>query len=101
MSSIVGGWRKCSLLTQMAAAGAPLLLGDEAEAFSHVAFWKRREPEPGAPGLQRRDDLADVVADQAEARIASVLLDYCGLQRLGSQHLTEMIQVPTQMARTT
>ncbi len=65
---------------QLAVRTLPLLLCDKAEAFPHVALRERREPKPGAPGLQRRDDLADVVADQAEARIAGVLLDDCGPQ---------------------
>lgn len=32
-------------------------------------------PEPGAPGLQRRDDLAEIVADHAEAHVLRELLD--------------------------
>lgn len=38
---------------------------------------ERGEPELGAPRLQRRDDLVDVVADHAESRVFRVLLDYC------------------------
>ena len=36
-----------------------------------------RKPEPRTARLKCRDDLADVVADQAEAGVPSVLLDDC------------------------
>ena len=44
-------------------------------ALPHVRVRQRREPEPRAPRLQRRDDFRGVVGDQAEARVARVLLD--------------------------
>jgi len=59
---------------------APFMFCYEGEALAHVALRERWEPEPGAPGLQRWDDLADVVADQAESRVTSVLLNHCRAQ---------------------
>ncbi len=35
------------------------------------------EPEFGTPRLQRRDDLAGIVADETEARIPRVFLNHC------------------------
>jgi hypothetical protein len=56
---------------------APFALGHALQALAHVHLRQRREAEARAPRLQRRDDLADVVADQAEARAAGVLLNDC------------------------
>jgi hypothetical protein len=49
-------------------------------AYSRLHFRsrERREAEARASRLQRRDDLAHVVADHAEAGVAGVLLNHCG-----------------------
>ena len=54
------------------------------QAAAHVALPERREAEARAARLQRRDDLADVVADEAEAHVARVLLHHCTADRLSS-----------------
>jgi hypothetical protein len=56
----------------------PLCLHHLVQPGAHVLGVQWREAELGAAGLERRDDLADVVADEAEPRVARVLLDDCG-----------------------
>ena len=51
----------------------PFLARHRQHPLPDVRVRQRREPEPRAPGLQRRDDLRGVVGDQAEARVAGVL----------------------------
>ena len=53
------------------------VVDDDLQPLSHVLHIQWRETEARAAGLQRRDDLADVVADQAEACALCVLLDHC------------------------
>jgi len=62
----------CSLF-----AHSPLPLHHVLQPHAHVLRRQRREAEARAPALQRGDDLDDVVADQAEARVAGVLLNHC------------------------
>eukprot|EP00878_Enallax_costatus_P046062 GHUV01055655.1.p1 GENE.GHUV01055655.1~~GHUV01055655.1.p1 ORF type:complete len:118 (-),score=9.89 GHUV01055655.1:45-398(-) len=42
-----------------------------------VCFIQWWEAEPRAAGLERGDNLADVVANEAEASVTRVLLNYC------------------------
>lgn len=59
------------------ADGQSLLCVDDVhEAAAHVGLGQGREAGARAARLQRGDDLADVVADQAEARVPRVLLDH-------------------------
>jgi len=57
--------------------GSLLLPADLRQPRLDVALVQRGEPEAGAARLQRRDDLADVVADEAKPRVARVLLYHC------------------------
>lgn len=57
------------------------MISHESQALPDVALRQRREAEPGAAGLQRRDNLAGVVADEAEARVSGVLLNHCSTAR--------------------
>ena len=47
------------------------------QALPHILLSQGREAEARTPGLQGGDDLADIVADEAEAGVASILLDHC------------------------
>ncbi len=78
-----GCWQGCA---------APLGVDDVLQAGAHVALAQGREAEARAARLQRRDDLADVVADQAEARVARVLLDHCARRRAAAprQHSVKL-----------
>ena len=63
---------------QQYGAGSALLgVNDVLQARANVALAQGREAEARAARLQRRDDLADVVADQAETRVPRVLLNHC------------------------
>ena len=53
------------------------LLADVGQPVCDKRVVQRREPEPGTAGLQRGDDLADVVADKAEPGVPGVLLNDC------------------------
>ena len=57
---------------------APLLRADVVQAAAHKLLGQRLEAEARAARLQGRDDLGHVVADEAEARVARVLLHHCG-----------------------
>lgn len=59
---------------------ALLVFGHKLQALPDVGLAQGREPEAGASRLQRRNDLADVVADEAEAGAPGVLLDDCTRQ---------------------
>src|SRR5262245_23234161 len=61
------GWRE--LCQTAIAQRAPLLLNHKAQALLLELILKRRKAEASAARLQRRDDLAHIVADQAEARV--------------------------------
>ncbi len=56
---------------------SPLLLYHMLQPGRDMRSCQGWEPEACASGLQCGDDLGDVVADEAEARIAGVLLDDC------------------------
>ena len=58
---------------------APLGVHHVLQAAAHIALAQGGKAEARAARLQRRDDLADVVADQAEPRVARVLLDHCAM----------------------
>ena len=48
---------------------------DVLDALADALRAERREPEPRASRLQRRDDLRDVVSDEAEARVFRVFFN--------------------------
>lgn len=61
--------------------GLPFLIDYVLQPLRHMGGVQGRKPEPGTPRLERRNDLAHVVADQAEAGVASVLLNDCSRQK--------------------
>ena len=60
-----------------------LLTHHELHAVLHGVWPEGREPEPGAPRLERGDHLRDVVADEAEAGVLGVLFDDSTKRELG------------------
>ena len=47
------------------------------EAGNHLVGGQRSEPEAGTTRLERRDDLGQVVTDDAEPRVLCELLNDC------------------------
>ena len=60
---------------------SPLTLYDVLQSRPHIALRQGREAEFRASGLQSRNDLPDVVADEAETCIPGVFLDHCTRSR--------------------
>lgn len=58
--------------------GSPLLLNDVLQPGHHQLRGEGAESEACAAGLQGRDDLGEVVADEAKAGVFCELLDHCG-----------------------
>lgn len=56
---------------------SPLLLDDVLQPRHHQLWGEGPEAKAGAAGLQRGDDLGEVVADEAEARVLGELLNHC------------------------
>lgn len=55
---------------------SPLLLDNMLQTRDHLVLGQRAEAKPGAAGLQGRDDLGQVVADQTESGVFCKLLNH-------------------------
>ena len=62
-------------------ANLPFLLHNMLQPLPDMCFIQWREAESRAAGLEGRDNLANIVANEAEASVASVLLNYCRASR--------------------
>jgi len=62
---------------------SPLLLHHVLQTGDHLVRGQRAEPEPGAPGLKSRDDLRQVVTNQAETSVLCILLNHWKRERGG------------------
>lgn len=54
----------------------PFLLDYVLQPGDHLIWGQRAEAEPGASGLQSRDDLGQVVADETEPSVFRKLLNH-------------------------
>lgn len=71
---------------------SPLLLDDVLQPGHHQLWGEGPEAEAGAAGLQGRDDLGEVVADEAKAGVLGELLDHC--MRAGERGWSPWLQPP-------
>lgn len=61
------------------------MVNDSLQPVPDIVLRERWKSEAGAAGLDGWDDLADIVADEAEASVPGVLLDNCAATQMCEQ----------------
>ena len=67
--------RKFRIKTTTPLPQLAFFLDDVLQSRQHLVFRERSESESGASRLQSRNDLGEIVANEAESRVLRVLLD--------------------------